>query len=78
MRNLYSIYDKVASEYSGPFTAKNDKVATRYYVDTLKKANNPNDYELVALGSFDPETGIINSIQPFFIALDMTDPEANE
>ncbi len=36
MRNYYSILDSVADEFSPFFLAKNDKVAVRSYVQTLR------------------------------------------
>lgn len=57
--NLYSIQDFVADEFGPIFPCKNDDVALRYYDNLVKSSDNPNDYILFYVGTFDNESGVI-------------------
>lgn len=54
---IYTIIDLLADS-SGPlFEAKNDAVAYRSYLQTISKAYNPSDYQLVRVGYVERITG---------------------
>lgn len=55
---IYTIFDNVACEAGPIFQAKNLLVASRYVKHLLEENPiiNPSDYELVCLGTFDPDT----------------------
>ncbi len=54
---IYAIRDNLAVQVSGPRLCVNDKVAEREFVNTVKV--NTKDYDLIKLGEYDNETGII-------------------
>lgn len=63
--NLYTIYDTVAVEAGPPFTAKNDKVAWRNYIQVISQAKAPmEELCLYRIGSFDPEIMLIKGDAP--------------
>lgn len=49
---LYSIYDVVLEEFAPPFIAKNDKAASRMFLQGIRKMSNPNDLSLWMIGAF--------------------------
>ena len=57
---LYTVYDRVAEEFSPLATQKNDAVAIRSFRDVIGDKNNPGDYYLVRVGEFFPETGVLD------------------
>ncbi|QCS36338.1 nonstructural protein [Capybara microvirus Cap3_SP_188] len=59
---LYSIYDKVASEFSYPIVLKNDCVAIRWFENSVSQlpAQNYFDYELYCLSDWSSEDGILS------------------
>ena len=64
--NIYSIYDSVAEEYGPIFNAKSDAVAKRAVTGILNSGEiRSNDYDLYCLGSYDTDTGEINSVVEF-------------
>lgn len=54
---IYAIRDNLAVQVSGPRLFVNDKVAERDFVNTVKV--NTKDYDLLKLGEYDNETGLI-------------------
>lgn len=65
---IYGFHDKKAQAFIGDAAGlvllKNDVVALRQFADLCKQpdsmfARHPEDYELVSLGEFDSETGVI-------------------
>lgn len=70
--NFYSIYDRLLGVYLTPFPGRADVEATRSIVNTLRDpqsrtlpiATNPGDYDLVCLGTFDDESGQIETAKP--------------
>lgn len=59
VKNLYSLYDKIAKEYAMPFSANNDAQAVRSVGMLLKKEPHvsPVDYAVYQVGDFDPSDG---------------------
>lgn len=63
---VYSIFDKKAEAYGTPFFTVNDATAlrmvSRLVLDrNTTVASNPEDFQLLHLGSFDDSLGIIQS-----------------
>lgn len=68
IKKLYTVYDKKAQNCLGIFPANNDLVAIRDFSQTCsyKDEKNminkfPEDYNLLCLGEFDEETGVITN-----------------
>lgn len=61
---LFSIMDKVAVEYSPPFTAKNEGMAQRAYQNELQKGLKPQEFTLWKIADYDSETGKIYNCEP--------------
>lgn len=67
--HLYSIHDRLMGVYLAPFVARADVEAVRQITATLEDPSmaksaivlKPSDYDLVKIGSFDDETGFIDS-----------------
>ena len=49
---LYSIFDVVLEEFAPPFVAKNDKAASRMFLQGIRKMPSPNDLSLWRVGTF--------------------------
>lgn len=49
--NLYAIYDVVAQDHGPLFEAKNDQVAVRNVLQSLRNVENPGEYRLYYFGS---------------------------
>lgn len=64
---LYSVYDKVAGEFSAPTLAKNDGVASRMFLNSISKLPNCSDLKLYQIGEFDIEDKI-NPLHPWKLA----------
>jgi hypothetical protein len=56
LMGLYSVQDRVAEEFSPPFSARTNGVAVRIYLSMLKDQH-VTDYWLYKLGSYDVDTG---------------------
>lgn len=69
--NVYSIEDKVAKTYSQPCVFSSDDVAKRSFGDMITTpaySKHRGDYRLCRIGSFDHNSGIIQSEDnPVFI-----------
>lgn len=71
MENLYSILDTKQNYYGSLLTFKNDQVAVRAFMEMLI-SNDPNsllalyptDYQLMCLGHFDKDKGLIDGCAP--------------
>lgn len=61
MKSLYSVYDKVAKEYAGPFMQNNDASAVRAFVSWLRSDSKIQceDYSLYLVGHFDVNSGSV-------------------
>lgn len=63
--NLYAVKDELSNEFMIPTIIKNDEMAKRQFktqVNTIDLwRENPSDYSLFKLGTFNDETGIIES-----------------
>lgn len=62
---LYSVFDSASGTYNNVVTMVSDAVALRTLRETLSDENvllrkYPQDYTLVCLGQFDPQSGEIN------------------
>lgn len=65
---IYSVYDRVAQEYSAPNVCVNDGVAYRQYQGLMAKLPPyaQADYILIRLGEMDMSTGVITPLEcPF-------------
>jgi hypothetical protein len=78
MKNLYSIFDTVASEYAPPFVAINNGVAMRAFKRELGDLPDHvrKDYVLYRIGTFESETGEIarNSQDGCWVVEDTVEP----
>lgn len=67
----YSIFDDVADEFSYPFCALTDELATRQFITSMSQAPelriNAKDYHLYRIGRFDKATGVITPEKPKLI-----------
>lgn len=59
---LYTMYDRVAEEYGPPWAARNDAVAVRQFMSGMKDNPFPDDFWLYCIGSYDSNTGVIESM----------------
>ena len=57
IKRIYSLYDKLAKNYSDPFVAVNDDVVFRQLRFDKTLAVVPEDFDLYCLGEFDSDTG---------------------
>lgn len=55
MKKLYSIWDSKAEEFCPPFVAKNDKMASRMYLQSIKSIPYSDDMTLYCIGEFESE-----------------------
>ena len=61
--DLYTVRDLLADEHGPIFQAKNKAVAERNYHQLLEKQKlNAEEYELVKIGEFDNETGVLTTV----------------
>lgn len=67
IKQVYSIYDAKAENYSPTFTASNNADAVRAFERDVNSDNpqsmlcsNPEDFTLFHLGSWDSESGVYN------------------
>lgn len=58
---LYSVFDRVAMEYSPAFEAINDGVALRMFADHVKDNPHAEDYKVLCIGEFDRSKGTLSS-----------------
>lgn len=58
---LYSVCDTVAEEFGPIYSCKNDEVAKRAFHDLIKDSSTPLDYDLYFVGTFNTDTGFIDS-----------------
>lgn len=74
--SLYALFDMVSGKYENPFLCSNDASAERMIVDfAFANPSHPvvlhrADYRLFALGSFNPEDGVITSDVRFVFSVD--------
>lgn len=66
-KGLYSLYDKVIRQFTGPFVAVNDDEGVREFLNALqnpklKFSTYPQDYQLFRLGQFHEDTGAIEAL----------------
>lgn len=68
MKNVYSIYDRVADQYLDPMVHMNDGVAIRSFMISCAAIDVPDTYlddiTLVCIGNFDECTGAITPVIP--------------
>lgn len=72
MLKIFSVRDQFTG-YGQPFTAVSDAVAIRDFRIACNKGDSllyacPKDFDLMCLGSFDPELGAIISEAPVIVA----------
>lgn len=72
MVKIYSVRDQYTG-YGQPFTASSDAVATRDFRIACNKADSllyasPKDFDLMCLGTFDPDLGVICPEAPVIVA----------
>lgn len=66
---VYAVYDRKAQYYLPPFTARGDAEASRMFTDAVMTSETPisqypADFDLVKVGSFDLDTGVLTPEQP--------------
>ena len=59
---LYSVFDSVAEEFGPIYSCKNDEVAKRAFHELIKDSSSSLDYDLYFLGTFNTDTGFIDSV----------------
>ena len=67
---IYSIYDKVTGQFANPFYQLNDGSAERFFINLSNYGDNKTvsaDWQLYYLGTFNVDTGDINSVKPEFV-----------
>lgn len=61
---MFSVYDKVAEQYTVPFLETTDGTALRFIQDQMQKdipfSRHPQDFRLDRLGMLDEETGVFD------------------
>lgn len=64
-QNIYSIYDRATMEYAAPFFTTNDESAIRAIRGAFGSQSQlvlyPADYVVKCIGSFDSESGVVES-----------------
>lgn len=84
MLNLYTIFDKVSNAHQNPIYQVNKGAALRIFQEAvndpetyLNKA--PHDYILYELGTFNPQTGLLETHEPERIVTgnEVLDPSRN-
>lgn len=66
IKNLYAVYDSKAVVFSQPFQAPNEHVAARDFARAVNDPqsdlfHSPADFSLVAVGTFNDDTGVLES-----------------
>lgn len=72
---IYSLYDRKLKEYGSLVLQNNDEAVKRMCKDALENARAdqsplkkyPEDFDLMWLGEFDPEVGVITGTVPLFV-----------
>lgn len=60
---LYAIFDRVAASYTAPNCQINKGTAVRWFSGAMQDSKlRPSDFDLVYLGKFDSESGVITSL----------------
>jgi len=67
---MYSVYDKVAKEFSAPTLAKNDGVASRMFLNSISKLPNCSDLALYQIGEMDMED-LVNPVHGWKPAMEV-------
>lgn len=66
---FYSVYDEKAGSFTPPFLAKNDEVAKRVLIQSMRALPDcplidyPADFTLFAIGSWDCDNGIVTPFE---------------
>lgn len=65
LQNLFAVYDRQASYYLVPFSARSEAEALRSFSEAVLTsetpiANYPADFDLVHIGFFDLDTGLVS------------------
>lgn len=68
LQNIYAIFDRIADRYKMMHTADNDQDAVRNFRISINQpgsllAESSADFSLCRLGDFDPDDGLLNSLQ---------------
>nr|QJB20931.1 MAG: nonstructural protein [Microvirus sp.] len=69
---IYAIHDIASESYSQPFYAYNDAIATRTVGNAVKQPgtsfhDNPEDFRLYHIGSYDDNLGLIQPTNQRFV-----------
>lgn len=75
---MYSVYDKVAEEFSAPMIAKNDGMIARILINQMAKADNIEDYEVLRIGVFNCSTGTVEKREQKIVHIGMKKQIENE
>jgi len=70
---VYSIFDRKLKEYGQLVTQRNDEAVRRSLVDGVRGSGStlekhPQDFDIMVLGEFDPETGVLITMTPQLVA----------
>lgn len=75
MFKLYSVFDVKATTFAAPFILQNDAIAIRSFAAAVKDPESmlskyPEDYILYCIGTFDPDSSVIDSFaKPVHLAV---------
>lgn len=74
---LYTVKDKVSTEYAPPFLARTDMSAIRTFQHMLQgdKIAYAEDFELYRIGDFDIDTGSVQGCAPVLLDTPFSDKE---
>lgn len=61
--HIYALYDTVTEEYGNLLLAKTEGHIKRILIDSFKKPEDAQDYELWCLGTFDTEKGSLRALE---------------
>lgn len=71
--NIYAVFDSKAAAYASPFFMQRDTMALRAFTDLTNDRQSsinkhPEDYSLWKIGSYDDDTGLVESCKLHSIA----------
>lgn len=76
IQNIYAVRDRATDQYGQPMFMINHGHAIRSFADEANRAdaqnniyNHPDDYDLYHLGTYDTDTGLIDSKTPEMVAV---------
>lgn len=75
--NVFTVYDSAAGLYLEPFHAPSIEFAVRGFREAVNKPDHqfnkfPEDYTLFHIGTFDPQSGVLNPLTPRSLGVAIT------